>query len=116
MRQNCNGEDCDVALAAMGASFDAAQHIDYYEEQQIPEYGTKEEWVERTESGWFGDYRVLKKQTTSVQIGTNVKKIPIFKQKTFTPGDMEDIKDFLEHKAMRDVLQLAPGQGPQIPK
>lgn len=108
VRQSCDEEVCDVALAVAVASFDAAQQVDYYEEQELPEYADQQEWVETIESGLFKEYKVPKMRTKRVQVGTRVNKIPVFKQKKFTAGDMEAIKNYLEHKVMKEVLHLAP--------
>lgn len=58
----------------------------------------------------MGRYHKTKTVKVRVQIGTRVKKIPIMKQKTFTASTMEDVKNYLEGKAMKEVLLLA---GPQ---
>ena len=77
-------------------------------EPRIPEYGDVSETVIEYEDGLFGRYETKKEVMRRKQIGTKVLKIPIFKQKTFTLQTMEEMKNHLEGKAMKEVLRLAP--------
>lgn len=108
VRLLCEDDECDVAMAATGASFNAAQEISHYEKQEIPEYGEQARTVSEYEDGIFRRYEKKRVVNERVQIGTRVNHIPVMKQKTFTPDTMEDVKNYLEGKAMKEVLLLAP--------
>lgn len=77
-------------------------------EPRIAEYEDVPELVTEYEDGFFGRYEKQKTVMRRRQIGKKTLKIPIFKQKTFTPQTMQDMKDYLEGKAMKEVLRLCP--------
>jgi len=77
-------------------------------EPRIPVYGDEPEIVIEYEDGLLGRYETKKTVMRRKQIGTKVLKIPIFKQKTFTLQTMEEMKNHLEGKAMKEVLRLDP--------
>lgn len=77
-------------------------------EPRIAEYEDVPELVTEYEDGFFGRYEKQKTVMQRRQIGKKTLKIPIFKQKTFTPQTMQDMKDYLEGKAMKEVLRLCP--------
>ena len=77
-------------------------------EPRIPEYGDVPELVTEYEDGLFRRYEKQKTVMRRRQIGQKNLKIPIFKEKTFTTQTMEDVKNYLEGKAMKEVLRLCP--------
>mmetsp|Transcript_63965 Transcript_63965/g.101806 ORF Transcript_63965/g.101806 Transcript_63965/m.101806 type:complete len:295 (+) Transcript_63965:70-954(+) len=103
-----NETKCQIALSASGASFNAAKEIDHYETQRIPEYGERVKLVTVHEDGLFGRYETKKEVKERVQIGMRENKIPILKEKTFTPETMEAMKNYLEGKALDEFRLAAP--------
>ena len=70
----------------------------------MPEYGQVARVITEHEDGLFGRYENTRTVYETKQVGTRTNKIPILKQKTFTPDAMDDMKTYLENKAMKEVL------------
>ena len=107
MKPDADEQECvQVAMAVSGAEFNAAKVVDHYETEVIPQWVDEEHIKQYIESGFFGDYKVLKSVIKKTFVGNHEKKTPVFKQHVFSKGKLETIKKFLEGKTLDEVKLL----------